>query len=518
MSSSSLKMDMFDTSSNEKQVNNNVQYHKNNNLSSTSPYLPLGSDNYSATSYDHQVPQTGGGFLDFFTKKNGKLAVTACNEKAFEALSFMIRHGVITDYSDCTHVDGGNLFHCVVTNITSIPHINDVLNKMLNSGCDLHKLLNHRNNFGQTPLFLAVIAGNDVLANLLVSKGAMPKIPDNEGNYIYTSDEDCDSDTHKTNSNHDANTNTNTNTNTGNKRIVVADIFVTKNSVQPKSKKSRELSDNRNNDPLVEFLRSLHTANNDSAVSTDMPTHMDTDAFLQSDKFLKKENMHNDSNSESSYSNSKFIKKIMFKPPHRGNMNDTHNTWQMGGNNEVIKGSRRMNLYSDYEKIHGGNSDSSNSDSSESSNTKTQHSMSRHIEEQRKNIYDRTIKRIMELMNTDKEHAKAYHGIIYNRLKEKNPTGQGYDRIVEVEKMATKEYLSKIDIEKEMAAYREKRESSSDSETAKKSEKKQKDNKESKKQSKQSRSTPSSSSGSSKSSSTNKSSTTSSFDSLSTHT
>jgi len=66
--------------------------------------------------------------------------------------------------------------------------------------------------------------------------------------------------------------------------------------------------------------------------------------------------------------------------------------------------------------------------------------------------------KIAEIMGVDKDTARNYKAVLYKQVKDKDeessakdpkkPKLNGYERAIEMEKLATKEVLSKIDIKK----------------------------------------------------------------------
>ncbi len=64
----------------------------------------------------------------------------------------------------------------------------------------------------------------------------------------------------------------------------------------------------------------------------------------------------------------------------------------------------------------------------------------------------------MELLKVPQEVARNYKAELYRRVREKNPELNGYDRAIEMEKMATVAILKKIDIDAVTKAINKKRE------------------------------------------------------------
>lgn len=129
------------------------------------------------------------------------------------------------------------------------------------------------------------------------------------------------------------------------------------------------------------------------------------------------------------------------------------------------------------------------SDSEYSVNTKFDNldlsKLSRSLERQSNIIHERTIKKIMEIMGVDEDTAKIYKAGIYQRVKNEHPDLPNLDRANEMEKLATRDNLEKIDVKKlakEIAKHREERsaESPKEEKKDKKDKKEKKDNKDKK--------------------------------------
>jgi len=123
-------------------------------------------------------------------------------------------------------------------------------------------------------------------------------------------------------------------------------------------------------------------------------------------------------------------------------------------NDSKIKvfGSRRMNLYSEFDNLSGGSedndSDNESHDSDDTNDASDDGGLSRQAKNQVDIIHDRTIEKIVEVMGVDKDVARNYKAVLYKKVKEDNEKLNRYERAIEMEKMATKEVLAKIDIKK----------------------------------------------------------------------
>lgn len=143
-----------------------------------------------------------------------------------------------------------------------------------------------------------------------------------------------------------------------------------------------------------------------------------------------------------------------------------------GGSSNVVVGQRLLNNVPDFSSISGGKS--------EKQPKKKGFELARIVDD----IHSRTIETIKSVMDVDEPTAKLYKSVLYYRVKKEHPEFSGYQRAVEMEKLATKEILKDIDIEKE----KKEREESPKEEKKEKKEQKGKKEKKQKKSKKESES------------------------------
>lgn len=129
-----------------------------------------------------------------------------------------------------------------------------------------------------------------------------------------------------------------------------------------------------------------------------------------------------------------------------------------GGSHSVVVGQRFLNKAPEYSSISGGSSDTEKK-KKRATKKKSKHPLRRSTERSSESrgsfelgritddIHERTIETIKSLMGVDEETAKAYKSILYYRVKEEHPEMSGYERAVEMEKLATKTILKDIDID-----------------------------------------------------------------------
>lgn len=150
----------------------------------------------------------------------------------------------------------------------------------------------------------------------------------------------------------------------------------------------------------------------------------------------------------------------------------------VGGSRAVVVGQRFLNNAPEFSSISGGASETRKK--KKSSKRSSKRSLSRTSErsmtsEKRgsvelgritDDIHSRTIETIRSLMGVDEETAKVYKSVLYFRIKKDHPEMTGYERAIEMEKLATKDVLKKIDIDDEKKRYAEFKAAKSDSATS----------------------------------------------------
>ena len=502
-------------------------------------------------------PQMNGGNWFFGGNENNQKAIQACKEHEFAALSFLIRHDMVTDYGVQDPDTGSTILHCVAKHFSNIPDVQDVLVKILTNK-SVSSFINIKNKTGCTPLHIALSQGNQPLVNLLIRAGADPKIRNNEGKYIATDDE-CSIMGSETSPYMPQ---------MSQMSATSASVFApkaegkqgykrTKRSESPK----QNISDVDNSDvnDIVNMLLALNSKQQPqiSEYSTDMPSSFRSPSecgdvsseLFNTDKFLneilegtRRNVLVNPSKKMNSSD------RINMMPMNlQTNRYDSNPNLLVGGSKgqTVISGSRRMNLYSEFEDLTGGwdrqtrqsdrrgretsdehtNLKQSYRDSNRStairdnesdwndygqpsrvtgsrsgskgksgksskSGSKSRGKQSSRIPDQTSEsldfeydstkdynqqgdnrsltrhksqvdiIHKRTVEKIQAIMNVDSDTAKNYKAVLYRKVKEEHPELGGYDRAIEMEKLATKENLDKIDINKvtqEIREYMEKK-------------------------------------------------------------
>jgi hypothetical protein len=119
-----------------------------------------------------------------------------------------------------------------------------------------------------------------------------------------------------------------------------------------------------------------------------------------------------------------------------------------GGSRSVAVGQRFLNKAPEYSSVSGGKPKKSKGRSSKMSRQTTERSSeargSVELGRITDDIHERTVETIKSLLGVDEETARAYKSILYFRVKEKHPEFSGYERAVEMEKIATKSELKTI--------------------------------------------------------------------------
>lgn len=198
------------------------------------------------------------------------------------------------------------------------------------------------------------------------------------------------------------------------------------------------------------------------------------------EQFLSNKVLDNDLNNENSKkSNDELI--LQFIPDKmssncRNNLNRSNNENSKKSKNECnyiikggannIKSSRKMKTMSDYDTedydkfnmttdSHVMNQSDQLYHSSyrpsqkrADQNNEAKQQIYRLIQNQSDRIHDRTVEKIMQLLNVDEQKAKVYKAALYDEIYRKRPELNDLDRAVELEKRATTDNLKRIDYDK----------------------------------------------------------------------
>ena len=407
-----------------------------NNYSATSASVnQLGGNNYSATS--ESVNQTGGFWP--FGSHNSKLLLVALLEKNPDAAIFLAKH--LHDVSHKKH--GKSVLHYIAHEFNTIPRAKEIVSAVLSRN-DVRKFINDVEDYsGDTALHIATRNGNYELCAMLVNAGADPKIKNNDGLYIVSETEP--------------------------EVMISSQGKIIDNMGSQMSESVLGQNDTHVKNLLDLFLNLNNKDRHSTETEMSLPSHLSTNS-LSSETYVNQDSFNGGmSESNSLLNTEQFVDQLLQK---YNNLNDTESTIMnggmrnsfKGGDRKTLIGTRKMTTLSDM-TLSGGKSTDESEDDSETE-------LSRLIKRQSDEIHDRTVKKIMDLMNVDEKTAKNYKAALYRKVKEAHPELNNLDRAVEMEKLATKTELKKIDIKKvtkeiEEHIAKKKSESESSSETPK---------------------------------------------------
>lgn len=436
-------------------------------------YINTNTD-YSETSYtmntlgtetsvqkDNSVQQNqSGGFFSIFSSPNDNLLMKACVENEPRVMCFMIENNMVANYNICDN-DGKTLLHylCIFWEAIGSPNNEKLLKSIVSKNRDL---VNKCDKNGNTPLHISCQKNFTKLTNMLLAHGAK-RVPNKNGDVIVTDNDtefsmpapasrkffDPNSDTRsvfiKRSQVNSPQRFSSTSQQSDTFREMAKNFKITPfNSQQSMTSELSASIDTANylrnmNRHVSQARRSNSSSNDASLLETSANSH-------KSDTFDELLNSDDDSDST--------VTIDVHKDDNGINVNidvDVNNRdRQYGGNKNVIYGSRKVNVYgSDSEHQYGrkqrrssvNSATSSMSMSSTNSSSKSRTPSKTDIEHQE------TIELIMKLMNVGEEDAKVYKGYLYRKVKEEHPELNGFDRAVEMKKLAKVDTLKKVDID-----------------------------------------------------------------------
>lgn len=410
------------------------------------------SPNMLSASMNKKTTQKGG-FWFFQNNGANNLLLKACREREFAALSFIVRNDIVTDFCAVDPTTGCSVLHCIAKFYDNIPHVSEVVEKILNSS-DISGVINKQDDNGNTALHIALENENQDLCDALIQHGADPKVRNKKGQYILTDDEptvECKMNTKRVDIHKHFDVDEDIS-----KRVELSatpsrrtDIFMKK--PRGNSTSSAKGSDNLTSDNIVDILLALENRRNPSKqtdYSMDMPTSLPTDTSQMSQMA----------------DTDAFIRDILQRGPSMAKVPTTNslpiNEFMTGGKNKnkvLVKGNRRMNMYSEFDNLNGGSEESDENelesditldDDDSYDSDENDGGLSRQVKSQVDIIHERTVDKIAEIMGVDRDIARNYKAALYREVKESKPELSGYERAIEMEKLATKDHLKKIDIKK----------------------------------------------------------------------
>jgi len=388
-------------------------------VSATSTYRPVNTITDMATTYTEHKPS--------YSKKFSEEASKLASNNDERLLDYLKSH---KNKIDASHKDenGNNLIHNIVGG--SIQNKDKILNELFKTD-NVNSAINMYNNIKDTPLHMAVKTEQHDIADLLINNGANKYIQNGAGFSVETDVEP------------------------------VADhIFDinNKSSVFAKKNTDSEISNNVSNlfknvkgsdtKPNSSHKKNAHGGEDNNSISSTTNKFIDNLFDMGSAKYGNR------------YEASGGVSKKRTKKGTNGKKKGTKKAKK--GTKKAKKGTKKTKPISRQ-----------NSRSNSRSNSRPRsRSSSRNRENNKVNdLHIRTVQKIMDLLNISKEEAGYYKAEIYRRVREKNDKLTGYERALEMEKMATKEILDQItpDIPKIKEAIEKKRAEYSKTETPKES-------------------------------------------------
>jgi len=473
-------------------------------------YIDMNSDKTSVTmdKYGSETSATSS-FMPQPAKNSRKLsgghAIDSTNGKGLKILSWLILSNKLTDFSGIDPENGYTLLHYIVENYDNIPKKEQVLEKILSNN-KVQSLINSKDIYGNTVLHLCLEKGNHDLCAKLIKMGADPKIKNNANKYIVSDDEAS---------------------------LKQSDsVFAQKqlankmpNLDQGLMTAQSDYSDSGTKN-LANIFNKMGSQRQQVEYTADMPSSFGAntemphnDRLFQTDDFLKSLGMGRQSAQNSQFAKSGPSESYNMAPVNLQGSTPNEMNLHGGKKQNKVYGTRRMNMYSEFENLldggatsdkrgketknksnigrstsetsdvinNTGNLDTTTSDDdfdeflgtfnnrsssrrNNASNSKSNSlsrsgsrsvsrnfkydididtgGLSRQVQSKVDEIHERTIKKIMELMDVPYEVAKNYKAVLYRRIKTEHPELGGFERATEMEKLAYKDNLSEIDIEK----------------------------------------------------------------------
>lgn len=380
-------------------------------------------NNFSSISFGDEANDNVqmGGFLSgiFGSSKLEKAVLEAAKLKKFDIVEFFVIKDLISSYG-CQDDDGNTLLHYLVSSPNPNVKLIDKVVKKSNS----RSYINKQNKNGDTPLILAVKAGQHDLCSKLVECGADRKIKNMQGLHV---DTETDSDTK------------------GSQQVSFTRL----------SPIHKVGTNNEQTNTILDPFLKLLTKNQPQQVNSSEPVSMNMSAS---------QNMPNLENTEH------FIKDLQNKFNAESNKNMSGGG--CGCNSGVTDTDNLLgNLEKYFNKQSGGSKKSSNSktkmgkrrirhvdsaiESPDKNNSDRGYELSRIINNQTEEIIGRTIKMIQTIITDnkssfkgikgDEETAKAIKALLWKKTKESHPDIKSpLDIAIEMEKLTTVDTLKEI--------------------------------------------------------------------------
>lgn len=388
-------------------------------------------------------------------------------------------------------INGNTILHHLVNNCTEHDKCVKLINRVLEFP-NIEDFIDLQNNYGQTPILVAVLNNNDEVAEILDNAGADKTIKDNDGNFV-KHDEDSEKNVNKTNIVNIFNINPNNNDNTSDFMRKIrndrSDLSSTLNEM-PIFKKynNNKMSDSSliditDTDNFINILKNKY--NNDNNVFKPQNFQVSDTSVLP--PFNIEVINNNNSNSETSpvnHSLNSDKQRLMNEPTSDDDSNKTITSSesintddllkaideiqgkQTGGSkksnknkvmgyrnlifnndsNEDGKKKNKINISNDYDLLYNSDSEFGNMNNE----------LSRMMRSQKDEIHQKVINMIMGLLDkgvlekdsvaleATERNAKLIKAHIYKYISEKNPQMGGLDKIIMFNKMTQQEIIDLV--------------------------------------------------------------------------
>ena len=395
--------------------------------------------NYSATSpfVNENTNQAGGTWWPFGSSdsKYRTLFDKALNQKRTDVALFILQN------MSCIRgeKDGKTILHEIVYKYNNLPDAFLLIDSILVNPNVKDIIDVPESGTGNTALHIAVRNGNHVLAKKLISAGANKNCK-NKNNEMVVSESESEV-------------------------RPVANLSATSPFSQMRNSAQYSATSQTNNivggsesDEVVKNLTNifLNINRNKRTSDTDMSYMPSTLGLSQNSESTLVNTQTFTGGSSDDFggllNTEQFVDQLLAKYNESGNNNTLtggNNNTLTGGNRKTLIGTRKMTTLSEYSlssKLNSSDDDDDDDSSSSSSDSDTE--LSRLIKRQSDEIHERTIKKIMDLLKVDEKTARNYKAALYKRVKDEHPELNNLDRAVEMEKLATKSELTKVDIKK----------------------------------------------------------------------
>lgn len=391
-----------------------------------------------------------GGFL-WGSSKNDDKILKAAKEHNYQVVEFMLDNNMVSKF-DSKDNEGMTLLHRLIEDNAN-PKSQSLIDKLLSGGA-IKSFINAQDNNGNTPIISATKCGATGICDKLVNAGADLNIRNKEGKRVKVNelvDNDIQAPVLR-----------------GGKPLLkfLTDFFTSAKAPAPELSDTFMTPASINLSDTNEGSIVLTVDVNTPELSVNSPTNqLNSEQFIQAmeTKYARAigstaqsggiVNMSNRGEESFENINSDAFADLMDKK-----YNDALSKLSGGAKgHKQAKGHRQLVKYqgslsdisvsvvseSAYDKKKGKKLDV---DSEEEPRTgRAMSRLERLLKNQKDEIHDRVVKKIMELLKVDEITARAYKAILYKEVKEKYGDKSGFDRATELEKLTTLKELKKAD-------------------------------------------------------------------------